>query len=52
MGVGSETTGSASRNRIGTNTRGPTSRVDLAVRVFQGRNLFIPPLAGAASWFA
>ena len=31
MGVGSETTGRASRNRNGACTRGPTSRVDLAV---------------------
>ena len=52
MGVGSETTGRAGRNRIGTCTRGPTSRMDLAVRVVRGRNLFVPPLAGAASQFA
>ena len=43
MGVGSETTGRASRNRIGTYTRSPTSRVDLAVRVVRGRNLFVLP---------
>ena len=33
-------------------TRGPTSRVDLAVRIVRWRNLFVPPLAGAASQFA
>ena len=42
------TTG-ASRNRIGACTRGLASSVDLAVRVVQGRNRFIPPLAGAAN---
>ena len=41
--------GRASRNRIGACTRGPTSRVDLAVRVFRGRNLFVSPLGGAAA---
>ena len=30
----------------------PVSRVDLAVRVVRGRISFIPPLDGAASWFA
>ena len=39
----------ASRNRIGACTRGPASWEDLAVRVDRGRNLFIPPLVGAAS---
>ena len=39
----------ASRNRIGACTRGPASWADLAVRVVEGRNRFIPPLAGAAS---
>ena len=52
MGVESETTGRASRNRIGACTRDPASRVDLTVRVVRGRNLFVPPLAGAASQFA
>ena len=52
MGAMSETMGRASRNCIGTCTHGPTSRVDLAVRVVRGRNLFLPPLPGAASQFA
>ena len=61
MGVESETTGRASRNRIGACTRGPASRADLAVRVVQGRIfLFLPWLARlvglpngrvAANWF-
>ena len=46
MGVESETTGRASRNRIGACTRGPASRVDLAVRVVRGWNLcFLPRVA-------
>ena len=52
MVVESETTGRASRNRIGASTRGPASRVDLAVRVVQGRNLLVSPLGGTASRFA
>ena len=40
------------KNRIGACTRGLASRADLAVRVVRGRNLFIPPLVGAASRFA
>ena len=52
MGVESETTGRASRNRIGTCTCGPVARADLAVRIACGRIPFIPPLAGAASRFA
>ena len=49
MGVESETTGRASRNRIGAGTSGPASRVDLTVRVVRRRNLFVSPLGGAAS---
>ena len=33
-------------------TRGPTSQVDLAVRIVRGRNLFLPPLAGVGIRFA
>ena len=47
MGVRSAATTGASRNRIGACTRGSTSWADLAVRVVQGWNRFIPPLAGA-----
>ena len=39
----------ASRNRSGVYTRGPASWADLAVCVGRGRNLYIPPLVGAAS---
>ena len=39
-----------SRNRIGAYTHDPASWADLAVRVDRGRNIFIPPLVGAASW--
>ena len=49
MGVQSAATTEASRNRIGACARGLASPADLAVRVSQGRNRFIPPLAGAAS---
>ena len=49
MGVQSAATTGASRNRIGACTRGLASSADLAVRVVQGRNRFIPPLAGAAN---
>ena len=42
----------ACRNRIGACTCGPAPRADLAARVVQERNLFIPPLVGAASRFA
>ena len=52
MGVGSETTGRASRNRIGACTRGPASRAELADRGVRGMNLFVSPLGGAASRFA
>ena len=46
MGVGSEITGRASRNRIGAFTRGPASRLDLAVRVVRGGIcLFFPWVA-------
>ena len=48
MGVESETTGRASRNRIGACTRGPASWADLVVRVDRVRNLFVPRLVGAA----
>ena len=34
---------------LGACTRRPASWADLAVRVVRGRNLFIPPLVGAAS---
>ena len=51
MGVESETTGRASRNRIGACTCGPASRADLAVYVVRRRTLFISPLAGVASRF-
>ena len=43
MGVESETTGRASRNRIGACTRGPASLAELAVRVDWVRNLFVLP---------
>ena len=33
-------------------SRGPASRVDLAVRVVRGRNLCISPMVGAASEFS
>ena len=49
MGVQSTAAIKPSRNRIWACTRGPASWADLAVRVDLGRNLFIPPLAGAAS---
>ena len=49
MGVQSAATTRASRNRIRDCTRGPVSWADLAVRVDRGRNIFIPPLVGAAS---
>ena len=39
----------ASRNRIRVYIRGSASWADLAVRVYQGGNLFIPSLLGAAS---
>ena len=52
MGVWSEKTGRASRNRIGVCTRGLASRVDLAGRVVRESNLFVSPLGGAASLFA
>ena len=52
MGVGSETAGRASRNRIGACTRGPASRADSTVRVVQWRILFSLLLAGAACRFA
>ena len=52
MGAESETTGRASRNRIGACTHDPAPRADLAARVVRGRNLFIPPLVGAARRFA
>ena len=52
MGVESETTGRASRNRIGACTRVPASRADSAVRVVQRRILFSLLLAGAACRFA
>ena len=48
MGVESETTGRASRNRVGACTRSPTSWANLAVRIDRVRNLFVPPLVGAA----
>ena len=48
MAVESKTTGRASRNRIGACTRGPASWADLTVRVDRVRNLFVPPLVGAA----
>ena len=41
MGVQSAATTRASTNRIGACTRGPASRVDLAVSVDRERNLFI-----------
>ena len=50
MGVQSAATTRASRNCIGACTRGPASWADLAVRVDRGRNLFIPPIVGAAIW--
>ena len=50
MGVESDTTRRASRNRIGACTRGPASWADLAVHVDRVRNLFVPPLVGAAIW--
>ena len=49
MGMQRAATTGASRNRIRACTRGLASSADLAVRVVQGRNRFIPPLAGAAS---
>ena len=48
MGVQNAATMRASRNRIGACTRGSASWADLAVRVDRGRNLFVPPLVGAA----
>ena len=42
----------ASRNRIGACTRGPAFQADLAVHVIRMKNLFIPPVVGAASRFA
>ena len=49
MGVQSGAMTRASWNRIGACTRGSVPCVGLAVRVDRGRNLFIPPLIGAAS---
>ena len=51
MGVQSAATTKASRNRIGVCTRGPASWADLAVRVYPGRNLFIPPLVPRAVYW-
>ena len=52
MDVWNAATIRASRNRIGACTRGTAPRADLAARVVQARNLFIPRLVGTASWFA
>ena len=49
MGVQSAEATGASRNRIVACTHGLASSADLAVSVVQGRDRFIPPLAGAAS---
>ena len=48
MGAEIETTGRASRNRIGACSRGPAPRADSTVRVVRGRILFSLLLAGAA----
>ena len=52
MGVRSAATTRDSRNRIGACTRGTASQADLPVRVVRGRNIFISPLVGTASWFS
>ena len=49
MGEQSAATTGASRKHIGACTRGPMSWADLAALVDRGRNIFIPPLIGAAS---
>ena len=51
MGVESETTGRASRNRTAACTHGPASRADSTVCVVRGRILFSLLLAGAACRF-
>ena len=43
MGIESQTTGRASRNRNGACTRGPASQPDLSIRVDSGGVFLFPP---------